>query len=62
MSSQTKKTRNRKKIKTEEIKIRIDPKYKELVKLFCENNDETMTEFITDSIIRSLEQYGYLED
>ena len=62
MNNQAKKTRNRKKIKTEEIKIRIDPKYKELIKLFCSNNSETMTEFVTDSLIRSLEQYGYLED
>ncbi len=62
MNSQAKKTRNRKKVKTEEIKIRIDPKYKELVKLFCENNDETMTEFVTESILNNLERYGYLKD
>lgn len=57
-----KKTRNRKKIKTAEIKMLIEPKYKDLVKEFCSNNNMTMTEFITDSIIRSLEQYGYLEE
>lgn len=57
-----KKTRNRKKIKTEEIRILIEPKYKEGIKEFCENNGVTMTYFITEAIIVNLEKYGYLED
>ena len=57
-----KKTRNRKKNKTAEIKMLIEPKYKDLVKEFCSNNGITMTKFITDSILESLERYGYLED
>lgn len=62
MDIKTKKTRNRKKIKTAEVKILIEPKYKELVKQFCENNEITMTAFITEAIVNNLEQYGYLEE
>ena len=56
-----KKTRNRKKIKTAEIKMLIEPKYKDAIKRFCENNNITMTAFITEAIITNLENYGYLE-
>jgi hypothetical protein len=61
MNSKVKKTRNRKKIKTAEIRILIEPKYKDAVKSFCENNEITMTTFITEAIIANLENYGYLE-
>ena len=61
MNNNIKKTRNRKKIKTAEIKILVEPKYKDAIRSFCENNEITMTAFVTEAIIASLENYGYLE-
>ena len=57
-----KKKRNRKKIKDDEIKILIESKYKDAIKEFCTNNKITMTSFITEAIINSLNNYGYLEE
>lgn len=51
-----KKTRNRKKIKTAEIKMLIEPKYKIAIKRYCEENNITMTSFITKAIIESLKK------
>jgi len=56
-----KQTRNRKKIKTEHIKMRIDPKLKEVLKDFCNNNNVTITNFITEAITEKLELFEYIK-
>jgi len=61
-AQQPKKKRNRKKIKNDEIKILIESKYKDAIKEFCTNNKITMTSFVTEAILFSLKNYGYLEE
>jgi len=56
-----KKTRNRKKIKTEVLKLMIEKEYKELVKDFCEKNNMTISSFVRESIIRNLEFYEWID-
>ena len=58
--SKIKKTRNRKKILTETLKTRIEPKYKELVKDFCEKSNITISDFIREAIIDKLEFYEWI--
>jgi len=60
-TEEKKKTRNRKKVLTEVLKMRIEPKYKELVKEFCEKNNITVSDFLREAIIEKLEFYELID-